>query len=126
MHLCVIGQREKTSRWAWPGQQMVPPGSWLYNGMAVQADESECRAARASVQACTVLARNRPQRRSVSTDDMALPSATGTPMEIHLAGMPHSLVRVRTGTKYLVASENIDPLPQQQCSSTVLQRSSND
>ena len=27
-------------------------------------------------------------------DDIALPSATGTPMEIHSAGMPHLLVLV--------------------------------
>ena len=85
----------------------------FYDSMtAVQADESECREARASVHACTELARNRPQHRSASTDDVALPSATGTPMEMHSAGMPHSLVLVRTGTKYLVASENIDPPPQ--------------
>ena len=49
---------------------------------------------------------------SVSTNDMARPNAIGTSMGRHSAGMPHSLTLVvPTGTKYPVASENIDPLP---------------
>ena len=73
---------------------------FLSNTFTVHADESECRAVPASVHACTELARNIPQHRRASTDDMALQSATGTPMEIHTTGMPHSLVLVRTGTNY--------------------------
>ena len=38
---------------------------------------------------------------------MALPGATGMPVEVHTAGMPHYLVMVRTSAKYLVASKII-------------------
>ena len=76
--------------------------------VAVHADESGYRTARASVHACTELARNTPQHGRASAD-MILPIAIGTPMIIHTAGLPHSLVLVRTGTRYLVASEDIKP-----------------